>query len=116
MVYGQLCRQINFVLDICRFNLFIYLHVYLGESEDEPLKPLAHHVVHIGIGGLRPDCIYDAPGGAPNLRKRMAEQVCLSSTTIIIEVNKSNAVFQKKENDDSFIRFSLIFFRERTHW
>ncbi len=32
-------------------------------------------MVHIGIDGLRADCIFDAPGGAPNLKKRLLEKV-----------------------------------------
>ena len=47
----------------------------LGTHKDEPLQVLAHHVVHIGIDGLRPDCIFDAPGGALNFKKRMLEKV-----------------------------------------
>ena len=49
----------------------------LGASEEEPLLPIANHVVHIGIDGLRPDCIGLAPGGAPNILQRLGEGVSL---------------------------------------
>ena len=37
--------------------------------------PYASHVVHIGIDGLRPDCIELAPGGAPNMLTRFRSEV-----------------------------------------
>ena len=43
-----------------------------GNGQNEPI---AHHVVHIGIDGLRPDCIELAPGGAPNLLSRFTSEV-----------------------------------------
>ncbi len=59
----------------CDIPLCCNILSLLGTHEDEPLQLLAHHVVHIGIDGLRPDCIFDAPGGALNFKKRMLEKV-----------------------------------------
>lgn len=46
-----------------------------GKSSEEPMQPTANHVVHIGIDGLKADCIELAPGGAPNMLQRMREGV-----------------------------------------
>ncbi len=44
----------------------------LTDVEDEPFVPIANHVVQIGIDGLKPDCIKNAPGGAPNILGRLS--------------------------------------------
>ena len=45
----------------------ILLHDVIAQS-------IAKHVVHIGIDGLRPDCMNNAPGGNPNIMGRIAAQ------------------------------------------
>ena len=35
-------------------------------------QPIARHIVHIGVDGLRPDCMNNAPGGNPNMMTRIA--------------------------------------------
>ena len=42
---------------------------------------MAHHVIHMGIDGLRPDCIELAPGGAPNMLTRLVRQVRMYGKT-----------------------------------
>ena len=42
------------------------------QSEDVQRPPLAKHVLHIGIDGLRPDCMVDATSGLPNIMGRLA--------------------------------------------
>ena len=46
----------------------------LGEEQNEQRYPLARHILHIGIDGLRPDCMPNATSGMPNMLDRLAYQ------------------------------------------
>ena len=46
--------------------------LFTDPSEDVQRPPLAKHVLHIGIDGLRPDCMIDATSGLPNIIGRLA--------------------------------------------
>ena len=47
---------------------------FLGEEENEQRYPLARHILHICIDGLRPDCMPNATSGMPNMLDRLAYQ------------------------------------------
>ena len=47
---------------------------FLGEEENEQRYPLARHILHICIDGLRPDCMPYATSGMPNMLDRLAYQ------------------------------------------
>ncbi|CAH1797122.1 unnamed protein product [Owenia fusiformis] len=49
-------------------GLFLILSVSTIVTKTQPRR-LFKHVVHIGIDGLKPDCIANATGGASNIRK-----------------------------------------------
>lgn len=47
------------------------INIFLEWRPTAPRPAVAKHVLHIGIDGLRPDCIPNAPGGAPNILQRI---------------------------------------------
>ena len=54
--------------------LVSFLFKFVDTSEDVQRPPLAKHVLHIGIDGLRPDCMVDATSGLPNIMGRIAHE------------------------------------------
>ncbi len=39
----------------------------------QPKLPVVRHVLQLGIDGLKPSCMLDAPGGASNIMSRLAK-------------------------------------------
>ena len=60
-------------LEICYISNLIHLSIPDNE-ENVQRYPLARHVLHIGIDGLRPDCMPNATSGLPNMLRRLAHQ------------------------------------------
>lgn len=64
--------------------------VFSDGNDNRVHPPRAKHVIHIGIDGLRPDCIEGVIGGAPNMMKRLAREGTFTltrATTTLITVS-----------------------------
>ena len=59
------------------YILYFEVALIILQVMDKLVLMLTMHVVHIGIDGLRLDCIELAPGGAPHLLTRFRLEVSL---------------------------------------
>ena len=49
-------------------------NVEIVPPDGKPRKARVNHVVTLGIDGLHPGCLFDVPGGVPNIKTRLADQ------------------------------------------